>query len=94
MVINSLGQKNGQFVSYRNSKLTRILEPSLTGGSRIMVICNINPTSNNLSQSVRSANDCSPNISTINDKADLSEDHELLNEELHRMSSKVEDLSS
>jgi hypothetical protein len=74
-----------------------------------MVICNVNPSSNNLSQSIntlkfgvsagrvklsiRNANDYSP-VPLTNDRTDLTENNEQLNEELYRMSSKVEDLNT
>lgn len=31
-------------VSYRNSKLTRMLQPSLSGDSKVSVICTMNPS--------------------------------------------------
>ncbi len=52
MVINALGQKNQAFISFRESKLTRILQNSLTNGSKVAVICNINPSIQNLSQTI------------------------------------------
>jgi hypothetical protein len=40
----SLGQKNPGHVNYRDSKLTRILKPSLSGNARMAVICCISPS--------------------------------------------------
>jgi centromeric protein E len=39
-------------VPYRNSKLTRMLQPSLAGNARISVICTINPDVNAMSESM------------------------------------------
>ena len=38
-------------VPYRNSKLTRMLQPSLSGNARISVICTINPDINAIAES-------------------------------------------
>ncbi|KAI0310930.1 P-loop containing nucleoside triphosphate hydrolase protein [Amylostereum chailletii] len=38
-------------VPYRNSKLTRMLQPSLSGDARISVICTINPDTNAVAES-------------------------------------------
>jgi hypothetical protein len=45
-VLMSLGQKNPGHVNYRDSKLTRILKPSLSGNARMAVICCISPSAN------------------------------------------------
>ena len=45
-VLMSLGQKNPGHVNYRDSKLTRILKPSLSGNARMAVICCISPSDN------------------------------------------------
>lgn len=39
-------------VPYRNSKLTRILQPSLAGNARISVVCTINPDPSALAESL------------------------------------------
>jgi len=41
-VINKLN-KNEKFIGFRESKLTRILEPYLGGNSYTAIICNIHP---------------------------------------------------
>ncbi|KAF9222920.1 kinesin-domain-containing protein [Gyrodon lividus] len=38
-------------VPYRNSKLTRLLQPSLSGDARISVVCTINPDANAVTES-------------------------------------------
>eukprot|EP01082_Thalassiosira_pseudonana_P001518 g1452.t1 g1452 contig10:2120624-2124621(-) len=43
-VLMSLGQKKTGHVNYRDSKLTRILKPSLSGNARMAVICCISPS--------------------------------------------------
>ena len=40
----SLGQKNPGHINYRDSKLTRMLKPSLSGNARMAVICCISPS--------------------------------------------------
>ncbi|CDZ98549.1 Kinesin-like protein [Phaffia rhodozyma] len=37
-------KKESSHVSYRNSKLTRMLQPSLSGDSKVSVICTMNPS--------------------------------------------------
>ncbi|KAJ7935660.1 kinesin-like protein [Mycena leptocephala] len=39
-------------VPYRNSKLTRMLQPSLSGNARISVVCTINPDASAISESM------------------------------------------
>ncbi|KAL1936098.1 hypothetical protein VTP01DRAFT_232 [Rhizomucor pusillus] len=39
-------------IPYRDSKLTRILQPSLSGHAKIVVVCTISPTSNSLEESI------------------------------------------
>jgi len=44
-VISSLAENNAEkFVPYRSSKLTRILKNSLTGHSKVSVICTLDTT--------------------------------------------------
>ena len=43
-VLTSLGQKQSGHVGYRDSKLTRILKNSLSGNSRMAVVCCISPS--------------------------------------------------
>ncbi|KAG2749244.1 kinesin-domain-containing protein [Suillus brevipes Sb2] len=47
---NAAKNKNDH-VPYRNSKLTRLLQPSLSGDARISVICTINPDANAVAES-------------------------------------------
>ncbi|KAF9012770.1 P-loop containing nucleoside triphosphate hydrolase protein [Cyathus striatus] len=48
---NVLRGRRTDHVPYRNSKLTRILQPSLSGNARISVICTINPDSSAVTES-------------------------------------------
>jgi len=43
-VIAALGQPNNTHVNFRDSKLTRILQPSLSGNARMAVICCATPS--------------------------------------------------
>mmetsp|Transcript_20076 Transcript_20076/g.40284 ORF Transcript_20076/g.40284 Transcript_20076/m.40284 type:complete len:972 (+) Transcript_20076:73-2988(+) len=43
-VLMSLGKSNPGHINYRDSKLTRILKPSLSGNARMAVICCISPS--------------------------------------------------
>ena len=52
--INALCQSGGQkgrHVPYRNSKLTRMLQPSLSGNARISVVCTLNPSPSAIAES-------------------------------------------
>jgi centromeric protein E len=42
-VLSKLGKKDGGHINYRDSKLTRILKPSLSGNARMGCICCISP---------------------------------------------------
>ena len=50
-VINKLN-KNEKFIGFRESKLTRILEPYLGGNSYTAIICNIHPLQSNYQESI------------------------------------------
>ncbi|KAL7417969.1 P-loop containing nucleoside triphosphate hydrolase protein [Mrakia frigida] len=43
-------KKEHAHVAYRNSKLTRMLQPSLSGDSKVSVICTLNPSAQALSE--------------------------------------------
>eukprot|EP01137_Pigoraptor_chileana_P022170 Opistho-2@86808 len=43
-VISKLSEGQGGHIPYRDSKLTRVLQNSLTGNARIAVVCTISPT--------------------------------------------------
>lgn len=50
IVINQLAQKSS-VVSYRDSKLTRILQRSLGGNAKTSILCNITPAACNVEES-------------------------------------------
>jgi hypothetical protein len=50
-VIRSISQKDLR-ITYRNSKLTRILQPSLSGNSKTVVICTAKQTEDCLSETI------------------------------------------
>ncbi|CAK5270175.1 unnamed protein product [Mycena citricolor] len=55
-VISTLAENGAKgkhdHVPYRNSKLTRMLQPSLSGNARISVVCTINPDSNAVTETM------------------------------------------
>jgi len=53
-VINKLSTTSGgkTFINYRDSKLTRILQPALGGNSKTAIICTITQTLNNYQETV------------------------------------------
>eukprot|EP00123_Amoebidium_parasiticum_P012425 comp21342_c0_seq1/m.29273 comp21342_c0_seq1/g.29273 ORF comp21342_c0_seq1/g.29273 comp21342_c0_seq1/m.29273 type:complete len:582 (-) comp21342_c0_seq1:108-1853(-) len=50
-VISKLSEGNRSHIPYRDSKLTRILQNSLTGNARIAVVCTVNPAPANFEES-------------------------------------------
>ncbi|KAI9216304.1 P-loop containing nucleoside triphosphate hydrolase protein [Blastocladiella britannica] len=50
-VIGKLTEEKATHIPYRDSKLTRILQSSLSGNARVSVICTISPSSANLDES-------------------------------------------
>jgi hypothetical protein len=51
-VIKKLSKNQGDFISYRDSNLTRVFEPVFSGNSRTLVICTINPLKKHLQESL------------------------------------------
>jgi kinesin family protein C2/C3 len=51
-VIAALGGKKGSHVPYRNSRLTFLLQDSLSGNSKVLMFCNVSPASYNVSETV------------------------------------------
>ncbi|PFH47916.1 hypothetical protein AMATHDRAFT_150971 [Amanita thiersii Skay4041] len=49
---DNAAKRKSDHVPYRNSKLTRLLQPSLSGNARISVICTINPDPSAISESM------------------------------------------
>eukprot|EP01133_Synstelium_polycarpum_P012005 gene12005-14032_t len=49
-VISKLSEKQTGHINYRDSKLTRILQNSLSGNSRIAIICTVTLASNNMEE--------------------------------------------
>lgn len=47
-----MSEKEGQFINFRDSKLTRILQKSLCENTKSSIICMINPTSINHQESM------------------------------------------
>ena len=55
-VIAALGDKKGCHVPYRNSKLTFLLQDSLSGNSKVLMFCNVSPASYNVGETMCSLN--------------------------------------
>jgi len=55
-VIAALGAKKGTHVPYRNSKLTFLLQDSLSGNSKVLMFCNVSPASYNMSETLCTLN--------------------------------------
>ena len=51
-VINKLSQNNKNFVNYRDSKLTRLLQSSLGGNSKTSIICTMIDDNNHYSETL------------------------------------------
>lgn len=51
-VIAQLASQKKQFISYRSSKLTRVLQNSLNGASKIIVLATIGPSFRSYSESL------------------------------------------
>lgn len=51
-VISRLASKEISYINYRDSKLTRLLQPSLGGNSRTVVICTISPLMSNFQETI------------------------------------------
>lgn len=52
LVIKQLAKKE-QFISYRDSQLTRLLEPSLGGNAKTLMIATVSPNQEHFSESLK-----------------------------------------
>lgn len=50
-VVFKLSEKSKSHIPYRDSKLTRLLQPSLSGNAHIAIICNISPSTSHIEES-------------------------------------------
>ena len=58
-VISSL-QRRTAHVPYRNSKLTAVLQDSLCGSSKVLLVCNLSPESASTQETLSSLNFATP----------------------------------
>ena len=69
-VIGALGQgQQGGHVPYRNSTLTRLLQTSLSGSSKTLMMCNISPLAAHLGETLCSLRFATKVNSTVVGKA-------------------------
>ena len=92
MVIRALSSKNKHqiHIPYRQSKLTRILQPSLSGNAQVGVICCVTPGSNHVMETINTL-DFAARAKTIESHAKVNEvvdEHALLK----RYRQEIEDL--
>ena len=84
-VIASLQQRQ-KHVPYRNSKLTQLLQDSLAGNSKVMMVCNISPEESSVSETASSS--ILPSAPTrwrpARQKVTVGGEHERLQEERER----------
>eukprot|EP01135_Chromosphaera_perkinsii_P012207 Nk52_evm26s2612 gene=Nk52_evmTU26s2612 len=79
-VISKLSEGKGGHIPYRDSKLTRILQNSLTGNAKIGVICTISPTSSCYDESLNTLKFASraKKITTSAEYNEILDDHAML----------------
>ncbi|CAB3372909.1 Hypothetical predicted protein [Cloeon dipterum] len=89
-VVQKLSEDKGEFIDYRSSKLTRILQPSLSGNANIVMICNVTPysadqTANTLLFASRASTiKLDPHLNEIMDDATLLKRHTKRIQELEK----------
>ena len=104
--LSSFQAKNKVFINYRDSKLTRILQPSLGGNSKTVIICTLSQLFFNYQESVKTLlfGQMAKNIKTtvnvneiIKNKELLElkaakEENEVLKEKIHELEFKLKDI--
>ena len=105
--LSTCQNKNKVFINYRDSKLTRILQPSLGGNSQTIVICTLSQLFWNYQESVKTllfgqmaksiktivnVNEVVKNKETIELKAAKLENEEL-KDKIHLLESKIKELT-
>jgi len=72
-VISALTDNKGGHIPYRDSKLTRILQNSLGGNARTLMICNVSPADSNHAESLQTLRFAS-RAKTIKNRPSINED--------------------
>ena len=102
-VINKLSQNNKNFVNYRDSKLTRLLQTALGGNSKTTIICTMIDDSNHYSETLNTLHFGmkAKNIKTkikvneiINDKKKISEENEILRNKIKMLEKLINEKKS
>eukprot|EP00158_Paraphelidium_tribonemae_P008283 Partr_v1_DN28541_c2_g1_i1_m73746 putative Kinesin family len=79
-VISKLTEENAGHIPYRDSKLTRILQHSLSGNARVSVICTVSPALSNQEESTNTLKFAQriKNVTTRAKTTEIVADHALL----------------
>ena len=100
-VINKLSQNNKNFVNYRDSKLTRLLQSALGGNSKTTIICTMIDDNNHYSETLNTLHFGikAKNIKTIvkeneiheNDKKKISMENQALRNKIKMLEKIIND---
>ena len=102
-VINKLSQNNKNFVNYRDSKLTRLLQSSLGGNSKTTIICTMIDDNNHYSETLNTLHFGikAKNVKTtvkeneiINDKKKISMENQALRNKIKMLEKLIHDKKS
>ena len=102
-VINKLSQNNKNFVNYRDSKLTRLLQSSLGGNSKTTIICTMIDDNNHYSETLNTLHFGikAKNVKTtvkeneiLNDKKKISMENQALRNKIKMLEKLIHDKKS
>ena len=102
-VINKLSQNNKNFVNYRDSKLTRLLQSSLGGNSKTTIICTMIDDNNHYSETLNTLHFGikAKNVKTtvkeneiLNDKKKISMENQALRNKIKMLEKLINDKKS
>lgn len=96
--LSEAGGKGGAFVNYRDSKMTRLLQPALSGNSKTSVVCNVTPAitffqeTNNTLQFGAKAKRIKTNAK-VNEVMNSESHLKTMQDELKKLQGRVEELN-